>query len=59
MSTRSQRRFGRPDRDDATGVARICNRSDGDPSAVVHLPVELTDPLDESQTLLGPDYAAA
>jgi hypothetical protein len=59
MSTRSQLRFGKPDRDDTTDVAQIYKHSDGYPSAVVHLLVELATLLEESETLRGPNYAAA
>jgi hypothetical protein len=59
MSTRSQLRFGRLDRDDATGVAQLYKHSDGYPSAVVHLLVELATVLEETKTLRGPNYAAA
>ena len=64
MSTRSQRRFIRPDQDDAspddpTGVAQVYKHSDGYPSAVVHLLVELADLLHETETLRGPNYATA
>jgi hypothetical protein len=64
MSTRSQLRFIRPDQDDAspeepTGVAQVYKHSDGYPSAVVHLLVELADLLHATETLRGPTYAAA
>ena len=64
MSTRNQLRFIRPDQDDAspdepTGVARVYKHSDGYPSAVVHLLVELADLLHATETLRGPNYAAA
>jgi hypothetical protein len=64
MSTRSQLRFIRPDQDDASpekpsGVAQVYKHSDGYPSAVVHLLVELADLLHATDTLRGPTYAAA
>ncbi len=59
MSTRSQLRFTRPNRTDATGVAQVYKHSDGYPSAVIHLLAELAELLDETETVRGPTYAAA
>jgi hypothetical protein len=49
----------RPNRDDATGVAQLYKYSDGYPSTVIHLLIELTDLLHATDTLRGPNHAAA
>ena len=59
MSTRSQLRFVRLSQTDATGDAQVYKHSDGYPSAVIHLLMELADLLHATKTLRGPNYAAA